>query len=134
MTPVKQYPGANKSPAEVAVIKGILSSPMGDDYHATITGISGTSESQSVQKRFGLPGFTDYPHEIHVNPGTYQVGVYCFKSLTRPTYRPVVEIHAKPATTYALKCAVADGAASVVTSHASEGATPDVHPTPSQGR
>ena len=67
MTPTKQYAGDVQGVSGIAIIKGYVGEPFSDDFHATIRGyskleISGPGE----EKQFGLPGFTDYPHEIQV--------------------------------------------------------------------
>jgi hypothetical protein len=71
-----------------------------------------------VVKRFGLPGFTDYPREIQLNPGRYALELYCFKSLTKPTYRPTLEIAVQAGYAYTVKCDAAEGKASVFVSQA----------------
>lgn len=114
MTPAQQYAGDRKAVAEIAVIQSYHGSPLGDEYHATISGYSTKPEAgPSVVKRFGLPGFTDYPREIQLNPGSYALELYCFKSLTKPTFRPTFEISVKAGTAYTVKCDAAEGKASV---------------------
>jgi hypothetical protein len=71
-----------------------------------------------VTKRFGLPGFTDYPREIQLNPGRYALELYCFKSLTKPTFRPTLDIAVKAGYAYTVKCDAAEGKASVFVSQA----------------
>ena len=62
MTPAQQYAGDRKEVSEIAVIQSYHGSPLGDEYHATISGYSYKPEAgPSSVKRFGLPGFTDYP-------------------------------------------------------------------------
>ena len=117
MTPSQQYAGERKDVSEIAVIQSYLGSPLGDEYHATISGYSYKSETgASVVKRFGLPGFTDYPREIQLNPGNYALEVYCFKSLTKPTFRPTFEISVKAGYAYTVKCVPSEGKASVFVS------------------
>jgi hypothetical protein len=69
-----------------------------------------------VVKRFGLPGFTDYPREMQLNPGVYALELYCFKSLTKPTFRPTLEISVKAGYAYTVKCDAAGGKATVFVS------------------
>ena len=117
MTPAQQYAGDRKDVSEIAVIQSYHGSPLGDEYHATISGYSHKPEAgPSVVKRFGLPGFTDYPREIQLNPGNYALELYCFKSLTKPTYRPSMAIAVKAGYAYTVKCDAADGKASVFVS------------------
>ena len=59
------------------------------------------------QKKFGLPGFTDYPSEIHLLAGEYDVQIYCFKGLT--SYRPHKTLALQAGKTYLLQCGVEDG-------------------------
>jgi hypothetical protein len=118
MTPAKQYAGAQKDLSEVAVIQAYLASPLGEAYHATISGYADKPETgASTVKRFGLPGFTDYPREIQLSPGTYALDLYCFKSLTKPTYRPTLEMSVKAGYTYTVKCDASAGNASVLMTH-----------------
>ena len=117
MTPSQQYAGDRKAASEIAVIQSYHGSPLGDEYHATISGYSYKPEAGSpVIKRFGLPGFTDYPREIQLNPGNYDLELYCFKSLTKPTFRPTFEISVKAGYAYTVKCDAGDGKASVFVS------------------
>jgi len=117
MTPAQQYAGDRKDMSEIAVIQSYHGSPLGDEYHATISGYSYKPEAgPSVVKRFGLPGFTDYPREIQLNPGVYALELYCFKSLTKPTFRPTMEIAVKAGYAYTVKCDAAEGKASVFVS------------------
>ena len=117
MTPAQQYAGDRKDVSEIAVIQSYHGSPLGDEYHATISGYSYKPEAgPSVVKRFGLPGFTDYPREIQLNPGNYALELYCFKSLTKPTFRPTMAISVKPGYAYTVKCDAAEGKASVFVS------------------
>ena len=114
MTPAQQYAGERKVMSEIAVIQSYHGSPLGDEYHATISGYSTKPEAgSSVVKRFGLPGFTDYPREIQLNPGVYALELYCFKSLTKPTFRPTLEMSVKAGYAYTVKCVPSDGKASV---------------------
>jgi hypothetical protein len=69
-----------------------------------------------VVKRFGLPGFTDYPLEIQLNPGDYALVLYCFKSLTKPTFKPALEISVKAGFAYTVKCDRVDGKGAVFAS------------------
>ena len=108
MTPAKQYAGDGQAVNAIAVIQSYVGSPFADEYHATITGYTkmepaGASES----KKFGLPGFTDYPKEIQVLPGEYEVQVYCFKGFS--SHRPRKTLTLQAGTTYWLKCDVRDG-------------------------
>jgi len=117
MTPSQQYAGERRDVSEIAVIQSYLGSPLGDEYHATISGYSYQPETgASVVKRFGLPGFPDYPREIQLNPGNYAVELYCFKSLTKPTFRPTFEISVKAGYAYTVKCEAAAGKATVFVS------------------
>jgi len=117
MTPAQQYAGDRKDVSEIAVIQSYHGSPLGDEYHATISGYFSKLEAgPSVVKRFGLPGFTDYPREIQLNPGNYALELYCFKSLTKPTFRPAMAITVKAGYAYTVKCDAADGKASVFVS------------------
>lgn len=117
MTPAQQYAGDRKDMSEIAVIQSYHGSPLGGEYHATISGYSYKPDAgPSVVKRFGLPGFTDYPREIQLNPGVYALELYCFKSLTKPTVRPTMEIAVKAGYAYTVKCDAAEGKASVFVS------------------
>jgi hypothetical protein len=117
MTPARQYAGERKNASEIAVIQSYTGSPLGDEYHATISGYSYKIETgASIVKRFGLPGFTDYPREIQLNPGTYVLEMYCFKSLTKPTFRPTLEVSVKAGYAYTVKCVPSEGKASVFVS------------------
>ena len=117
MTPAQQYAGDRKDGSEIAVIQSYHGSPLGDEYHATISGYSSKPETgPSVVKRLGLPGFTDYPREIQLNPGVYALELYCFKSLTMPTFRPTLEISVKAGYAYTVKCDPAGGKAAVFVS------------------
>ena len=117
MTPAQQYAGERKVMSEIAVIQSYHGSPLGDEYHATISGYSSKPETgPSVVKRFGLSGFTDYPREIQLNPGVYALELYCFKSLTKPTFRPTLEISVKAGYAYTVKCDASEGKAAVFVS------------------
>lgn len=117
MTPAQQYAGERKDASEIAVIQSYIGSPLGEEYHATISGYSYKPEAGTSRvKHFGLPGFTDYPREIRLNPGSYALELYCFKSLTQPTYRPTLEISVKAGYAYTVKCDAAAGKASVFVS------------------
>ena len=117
MTPAQQYAGDRKDASEIAVIQSYQGSPLGDEYHATISGYSYKPETgPSVVKRFGLPGFTDYPREIRLDPGVYAVELYCFKSLTKPSFRPTMELAVKAGHAYTVKCQAAEGKATVFVS------------------
>jgi hypothetical protein len=117
MTPAQQYAGDRKHMSEIAVIQSYQGSLLGNEYHATISGYATQLEAgPQVVKRFGLPGFTDYPHEIQLNPGVYALEMYCFKSLSKPTFRPTFEIAVKAGYAYTVKCNAADGKASVFVS------------------
>ena len=48
--------------------------------------------------------------------GRTQELLYCFKSLTKPTFRPTFEISVKAGTAYTVKCDARDGKASVFVS------------------
>jgi hypothetical protein len=112
MTPAKQYAGEVQGAAGIAVIKGIVGKPFADDYHATIRGYSKIDSSGSAEHRqFGIPGFTDYPNEIQLLAGTYNVQVYCFNGFT--SYRPSTTLPLQAGITYALKCEVREGQASI---------------------
>ncbi len=117
MTPARQYPGEVKPASEIAVIQSYQGSPLGDEYHATISGYASRPAAAAPDgKRFGLPGFTDYPREIQLNPGSYTLELYCFKSLTKPTFRPTFDVAVKAGYAYTVKCEVAAGQAFVVVS------------------
>ena len=117
MTPAQQYAGDQKDVSEIAVIQSHHGKLLGDDYHATISGFSYKPESgPSVVKRFGLPGFTDYPREIQLDPGNYVLELYCFKSLTKPTFRPTLALSATAGHAYTVKCDASHGKAAVFVS------------------
>jgi len=117
MTPAQQYAGNPKGTSEIAVINSYQGSLLGEEYHATISGYSSAPDAgASVVKRFGLPGFTDYPREIQLNPGVYTLELYCFKSLTKPTSRPTLEVSVKAGYAYTVKCDAAAGKATVFVS------------------
>jgi hypothetical protein len=110
MTPVKQYAGDQLRPSDVAVIKSYEGAPFSGDFHATITGYTRSESNGSGEhKKFGLPGFTDYPNEIHVLAGEYEVQVYCFRGLT--SHRPKKTLSVEAGKTYVLQCKVLDGIA-----------------------
>lgn len=116
MTPAKQYAGDSQGATDIAVIQSYVGNPFADEYHATITGYTKIgSTGPGERKKFGLPGFTDYPSEIHVLPGEYEVQVYCFKALS--SHRPRKTLTLQAGTTYLLKCDVRDGQA-VIEVHA----------------
>jgi hypothetical protein len=117
MTPAQQYGGAERNTSDIAVIHSYIGSLVGDEYHATISGFSYQPEAGApVVRHFGLPGFTDYPREVHLNPGRYVLELYCFKSLTKPTYRPTLELSVRAGYAYTVKCDAADGRAAVFVS------------------
>ena len=117
MTPAQQYAGERQVMSEIAVLQSYQGSLLGEEYHATISGYSTKPEMGSpVVKRFGLPGFTDYPREIQLNPGVYALELYCFKSLTKPTFRPTLDISVKARYAYTVKCDASEGKASVFVS------------------
>jgi hypothetical protein len=117
MTPAQQYAGEQKPMSEIAVIQSYHGSLLGDEYHATMSGYSTRPASgPSVIKRFGLPGFTDYPREIQLDPGDYVLELYCFKSLAKPSFRPTLEISVKAGHAYTVKCDALDGKATVFVS------------------
>ncbi len=110
MTPVKQYAGDSLGVSDIAVIQAYEGNPFADEYHATIIGYKKmVSNGLGEQKEFGLPGFTDYPKEIHVLPGEYEVQVYCFKGFS--SHRPKKTLALLAGQTYVLKCEVRDGQA-----------------------
>lgn len=111
MTPAKQYAGERLDPADIAVLKSYLGTPFGAEYHATITGYTKTGAGPNEQKTFGWPGFTDYPSEIHVLPGEYEVQIYCFKGFA--SHRPKKTLALQAGQTYLLTCAVQNGQAVV---------------------
>jgi hypothetical protein len=117
MTPARQYAGELKDTSQIAVIRGYLGSPLGEEYHATIAGYAHT-DSSGVQttKRFGWTGFTDYPKEIQVDPGSYAFEMYCFKSLTKPSYRPTLIVPVRAGYAYTVKCEAGAGKAEVFVS------------------
>ena len=117
MAPAQQYAGDRKDMSEIAVIQSHHGNLLGEQYHATISGYSyKLGAGPSVVKRFGLPGFTDYPKEIQLNPGNYALELYCFNSLTKPTFRPTFEISVKAGYAYTVKCDAVDGRATVFVS------------------
>ncbi|MEI7432089.1 MAG: hypothetical protein WCL27_16705, partial [Betaproteobacteria bacterium] len=110
MTPAKQYEGDQLGTADIAVIKSHLGKTFSEEYHATITGYAKIdSNGPEKYKVFGLPGFTDYPDEIHVLAGKYEVQVYCFNGLT--SYRPKKALALQAGKTYILQCEVRNGQA-----------------------
>jgi hypothetical protein len=117
MTPAQQYAGEPKVSSEIAVIQSYHGSLLGEEYHATISGYSHrVEEGPVVVKKFGWAGFTDYPREIHLKPGSYALELYCFKSLTKPTFRPTLNVVVKPGYAYTVKCNASEGKASVFVS------------------
>ena len=103
MTPVKQYAGDVQDPPRIAVVKGYVGNPFSDEYHTTITGYTKLESSGlGEQRKFGIPGFTDYPSEIHLLAGEYSVQVYCFKGFS--SYRPNMSMHLQAGKTYLLRC------------------------------
>lgn len=105
MTPAKQYAGGGLGEPDIAVIQSYVGIPFSDEYHATITGYTKIeSNGSDKEKNFGLPGFTDYPSEIHVLPGEYEVQVYCFKGFS--SHRPKKTLTLQAGQTYLLKCDV----------------------------
>ena len=122
MTPAQQYAGEPKDLSEIAVIQSYQGSLLGDDYHATISAYADRpAAGVPTVKRFGLPGFTDYPREIRLDPGSYALEMYCFKSLAKPTYRPTLELSVQAGHIYTVKCEPADGKASVFVSQVTRG-------------
>ena len=118
MTPIKQYAGDAQSVSGIAIVKGVVGKPFSDDFHASIRGYSKLdSTDPGEHKQFGIPGFTDYPSEIHVLAGEYRVQVYCFNGFT--SYRPSTTLPLLAGKTYLLKCEVRDGQA-FVDSHISD--------------
>jgi hypothetical protein len=114
MTPAQQYEGPRQATSEIAVVQSYHGSPLGEEYHATIAGYATQPEAgPAVVKHLGLPGFTDSPREIQLLPGSYALELYCFKSLTKPTFRPTLEVSVKAGYAYTVKCDVADGKATV---------------------
>ena len=112
MTPAKQYAGDRLDAADIAVLQSYLGTPFGDEYHATITGYTKIGPAgPGEQKTFGLPGFTDYPSEIHLLPGEYEVHIYCFKGLA--SHRPKKTLALQAGQTYLLKCELQNGQAFV---------------------
>jgi hypothetical protein len=118
MTPAKQYAGNIQGVTGISIIKGFVGKPLSDDLHSTIRGYKKIESSGPVeQKQFGIPGFTDYPSEIHVLAGEYEVQVYCFNGFT--SFRPTTTLPLQEGKTYLMKCDVQDGKALVVV-HASD--------------
>ena len=112
MTPAKQYAGEVQGVSGIAVIKGFVGKPFSDDYHATIRGYSNIeSSAPGEHTQFGIPGFTDYPNEIQLLAGSYNVQVYCFNGFT--SYRPSTTLPLQGGKTYMLKCEVREGQASI---------------------
>lgn len=105
MTPAKQYAGDGLGETDIAVIRSYVGVPFSNEYHATISGYTKIEDNASVEEEnFGLPGFTDYPSEIHVLPGEYEVQVYCFKGFS--SHRPKKTLTVQAGQTYLLKCEV----------------------------
>lgn len=105
MTPAKQYASDSLAETDIAVIQSYVGVPFSDEYHATITGYTKIeSNGSGEQKKFGVPGFTDYPSEIHVLPGEYEVQVYCFKGFS--SHRPKKKLVLQAGQTYLLRCDV----------------------------
>jgi hypothetical protein len=114
MTPAKQYAGDVRNVSGIALIKGHMGIPFSDEYHATIEGYAKVEPAgPGEQKKFGLPGFTDYPSEIQVLAGDYKVHVYCFRGFS--SYRPSTQLTVMAGKTYLLKCEVRDGQAVIET-------------------
>jgi hypothetical protein len=112
MTAAKQYAGDVQDASGIAVIKGFVGKPFSDDFHVTIRGYSKLESSgPGEEKKFGIPGFTDYPSEIQVLAGEYKVQVYCFRGFT--SYRPTTTLPMQAGKTYLLKCKVRDDQAFV---------------------
>lgn len=112
MTPAKQYAGEVQGVSGIAVIKGFVGKPFSEDFHATIRGYSKIeSSAPGEHKQFGIPGFTDYPNEIQLLAGSYNVQVYCFNGFT--SYRPSTTLPLQVGKTYMLKCEVREGEASI---------------------
>jgi hypothetical protein len=110
MTPAQQYAGDKQAETDIAVLQGYVANPFGDEYHTTIIGYTKMETTgPGEHKKFGLHGFTDYPKEIQVLPGEYDVQVYCFKELT--SYRPSTTLSLRAGQTYLLKCRVREGEA-----------------------
>jgi len=117
MTPAQQYAGDRKAASAIAVIQSDQGSLLGEAYHATISGYAHEPEGgPSLVKRFGLPGFTDYPREIQLDPGVYALELYCFKSLTKPTYRATLALSVSAGHAYTVKCDVSQGRATAFVS------------------
>ena len=125
MTPAQQYAGEARPASEISVSQGYQGSLFGDEYHATISAFSaasgsgtgtGTGMGAPGVQRFGLPGFTDYPREIAVNPGRYVIELYCFKSLGQPGIRPTLDLAVKAGVAYTVKCEPSNGQAAVFVS------------------
>ena len=117
MTPAKQYTGDVQLVSDISVIKGYLGVPFSDEYHATVIGYTRMESAVPGEKKeFGIPGFTDYPHEIHVLAGEYKFQVYCFRGFS--SYRPSTTLSVQSGKTYLLRCDVRDGQA-VINVHAS---------------
>ncbi len=112
MTPAKQYAGDVQGASGVAVIKGFVGKPFSDDFHSTIRGYSKLdSADPGEEKKFGIPGFTDYPSEIQVLAGKYKVQIYCFSGFT--SYQPSTTLPLLAGKTYLFKCEVRDDQAFV---------------------
>ena len=87
MTPTQQDAGDALGATDITVVKAHQGKPFSGDYHATIAGYTKNEfNAAGVQKKFGQPGFTDYPSEIYVPAGEYEVQVYYFRNLT--SHRP----------------------------------------------
>lgn len=112
MTPAKQYAGDSLEPEYLAVIRSHVGNPFADEVHATISGFTKMEETgPGEQKAFGWPGFTDYPKEIAVLPGIYEVQIYCIKGFA--SYRPKITLKLRAGHNPYLTCHVNDGQAYV---------------------
>ena len=109
MTPAKQYAGDRRDTADIAVIQASVGVPFSDEVHATISGYTGTTLSGEVERKtFGIKGFTDYPHAIHLAPGEFDIQLYCFRFPSIDIHK-TIRIQARPGYTYLLKCAHENG-------------------------
>ncbi len=114
MTPAKQYAGDRKDMADIAVIKAHVGAPFTDEIHATIAGYAGrTSAGKLEPKAFGIKGFTDYPHIIHVAPGEADVELYCFRFPSIDVHK-TIHLVTRPGNTYLLKCISENGDARAI--------------------
>lgn len=111
MTPRQQYPGNQRAPNEIAIVKGNIGPIFGDQYHSRIISFKPSGSPESARKNFGIPGFTDYAEEIHLLPGEYDIQVYCFSGFT--SFRPNMKLEITPGKKYKLIYSISNDVATV---------------------